>query len=93
MKFVLDVTMQQNERALDRLVNLIGRREYRILDMRVDGTSRDGLYLVRCSIESARRAEILVRFVEKLYDVETARWELFDSNAHSLLVEVMPLAP
>ena len=75
MTFTLDVTLHQTERSLERLMNLIGRRGYMIIDMSVDGASLDGLYLVRCKLESDRRPETLQRFVRKLYDVESVRVE------------------
>ena len=73
MTFTLDVTLHRTERSLERLMNLIGRRGYEIIDMSVDGTSLEGLYLVRCKVESDRRPETLQRFVGKLYDVESVR--------------------
>lgn len=70
MTFTIRVTIRQAERSLERLLNVIGRRGYRVRELRAESVDDDSIYIARCQLVSDRAPEVLVNFIDKLYDVE-----------------------
>lgn len=73
MSFTLEIVLRRAERAFERLLSLTGRRGYELVA--VDASRQgDGKLTVRLTLTSERSAEVLLRQLAKLVEVETIRF-------------------
>ena len=71
MSFSIELTLSRRERALERVVGLVGRRGYEIVGASAELVN--GLMAVRLELESDRSPDLLARFLARLHEVVNVR--------------------
>lgn len=74
MSFTLELVLRRAERSLERVLSLTGRRGYELVSVNASRRT-DGALSVRLTLTSERSADVLLRQLEKLVEVETIRLE------------------
>ena len=82
MSFQLHLRMKKAERAIERVLGLVGRRGYEIEKVLAHPSEGSRGIDVTLTIQSDRSGEVLVRQIAKLYEVEQV--ELTGSESDSL---------
>ena len=79
MRHVLHIRIRKAEGCLVRLLGLVQRRGYDVRDvtarLAADEKAFDVILTVRPILPANRPLDVLLRMVDKLYDVESARLE------------------
>jgi acetolactate synthase regulatory subunit len=70
--FTLELEIERVERALERMLGVVGRRGYEILSVSAVTTS-DDRYLVQLELSSERSPDVLARQLMKLHEVHQVR--------------------
>ena len=73
MSINLEVRLRREERGLERLLGLVGRRGYEVTGVDASLAPCGRVLRVRLRLESERSFEQLVRHVAKLYEVAEVR--------------------
>lgn len=89
MKQNFECEIAQTEGSLIRVLGVIERRGYKLLDMRVKPSSTD-TYQLSFSIDTERDATILIKQLERLYDVHDVFLAVAGADSASSFIEPMP---
>jgi len=69
MSFHLQLKVKKNERSLERVVGLVGRRGYEIEELEARSALDPTLFDVTLTLTGGHHEEILVRQLARLYEV------------------------
>ena len=73
MSFSLELTVRRSERALERLIGVVGRRGYEVTGVSANLVAGGHALAVKLTLESERPAELLAKHLEKLHEVSEVR--------------------
>lgn len=89
MKQNFECEIAQTEGSLIRVLGVIERRGYKLLDMSVKPSGPD-TYQLSFSIDTERDAMILIRQLERLYDVHDIFLAAAGADSANSFIEPMP---
>lgn len=70
MRYTLDVSLKNNEGALERILGRLRQRSFSLCSLKADSMESGKEMVARITVESFRPAEYAMKQIDKLYDVE-----------------------
>mgnify|MGYP001285930008 CR=1 FL=1 len=70
MRYTLDISLKNNEGALERILGRLRQRSFSLCSLKADSMESGKEMVARITVESFRPAEYAMKQIDKLYDVE-----------------------